>query len=346
VDAGRTGGGSPSESAPRDLDGLTARWRLALDAAGEALQSARRAEAQLRIDPRELAEHHHRLTVERHDVGRLIDELARERGMTLRRRLEAPRPTRQMLGLPADVLACVFDLDGVLAASDAVHAAAWGETFDQLLARRLDRTGERFAPFRPFDPRTDYPHHIQGRPRLDGVRAFLSSRGIRLPDGRPQDPPDAETVHGLANFKRDALVRRLETGGVTAFDGSRSYLEAARDAGLRCAVVSASSHTKEFLEHAGLDGLVPLRVDGETIRGERLGAKPAPDTVSAACRLLGVAPADAAAFETTPAGVDACRAAGIGYVVGVERTGGEADVHEADVVVDDLAALLDPALTG
>jgi beta-phosphoglucomutase-like phosphatase (HAD superfamily) len=331
---------------PVDLDALTTRWRLALDTAEDALRSASRDAHRLGFAPQELAALNHELSLERQDVGRLLEAAANDRHAHLRRRLSAPRPTVRMLGLPSGVVACVFDLDGVLAGSAAVHAAAWEETFEELLSRRVERTGERFAPFRPFEVHTDYERHIAGRPRLDGVHAFLASRGIRLPEGHADDPPGAETVHGLANRKREALVRRLDREGVTAFAGSLNYLESAREAGLGCAVVSPSAHTQDFLEHAGLAGLVPVRVDAESIRADRLRPKPAPDTVVAACRLLGVEPDRAAAFETTAAGVDACRAAGIAFVVGVDRANaaGETSAHGADVVVGDLAALLDPSL--
>jgi HAD superfamily hydrolase (TIGR01509 family) len=252
-----------------------------------------------------------------------------------------------MLGLPAGALACLFDLDGVLTASAAIHAAAWAETFDEFLSRRGPHAGEGFAHFvRPFDRGADYAAYLHGRPRLDGVQEFLSSRAVSLPTGRPGDPAGAETVYGLANRKNEALRRRLEREGVAAFDGSRRYLEAAREAGVDCVVVSASANTAEFLERAGLADLVDERVDGDTIRRGRLRAKPAADTLLAACRLLGTPPDGAVAFETTPAGIAAARAAAVGVVVGVDRSGQAAALRSAgaDLVVGDLAELLDPAL--
>ncbi len=335
-----------SRAPPLDLDEVCGRWRLALDAAEDLSRTVSGIHRRLGFGPQELAERHHRLALERQDVSRILDEAARERHVALRRRLSAPRPTTRMLGLPHGVLGCVFDLEGVLIGGAAVHAAAWSETFDELLTRRVERTGERFAPFRPFDPRIDYERHIRGRPRLAGVDAFLASRGIRLPEGRPDDPPGAETEHGLANRKREALVARLERDGVAAHAGSRSYLEAARDADVGCAVVSASAHTAEFLARAGLDRLAPLRIDADAIRDGGLAVEPAPDTRLAACALLGVEPSQAAAFETTAAGVAACRAAGIGFVVAVDRARAGAGVPGADVVVADLGALLDPTLAG
>jgi beta-phosphoglucomutase-like phosphatase (HAD superfamily) len=164
-----------------------------------------------------------------------------------------------MLGLAQEVDACVFELEGVLTGAAAIHAAAWAETFDELL---LERGDGRYAP---FNPRTDYERYIHGRPRVEGVRAFLASRGIRLPEGRPDDPPTAETVQGLARRKNLALLRRLATEGVKAHEGARHYLEAVRDAGLHAAVVSASANTATILDQAGLAGLVDVRIDGTTI---------------------------------------------------------------------------------
>ncbi|MDP9260844.1 MAG: HAD family hydrolase, partial [Actinomycetota bacterium] len=176
--------------------------------------------------------------------------------------------------------------------------------------------------------------------------AFLAGRGIRLPEGHIDDLPDVETVHGLANRKSQALARRLDGEGVEAYADTRLYLEAAHEAGLRLAVVSASANTSSILEHAGLDSMITERVDGNAIRAEQLRSKPAPDTLLAACRRLGVPPSRAAVFETTRAGIAAARAGGFGFVVVVDRPDrvGSFDTGEADVVVVGLAALLDPAL--
>ncbi len=251
-----------------------------------------------------------------------------------------------MLGLPNDALACVFDLDGVLTGSAAIHAAAWAETFDEFLFRRAEKTGERFATFRPFDTGAEYRRHLHGRARITGIHAFLASRGIRLREGRPDDPPDAETVNGLGNRKNLALKRRLEHEGVAAFADSRRYLEAAREAGLRCAVVSASANTPLIVERSGLASLIDEHVDGNTISSERLRPIPAPDTLLAACRRLGSSPHSSVVFETTLAGIEAGQAAGFSLVVAVERTGQDENFrsHGADIVVGDLESLLDPAL--
>lgn len=239
--------------------------------------------------------------------------------------------------------ACLFDLDGVLTDTASVHTRAWKAMFDGYLRARADRTGEAFVP---FDPVSDYQQYVDGRPREDGVRTFLASRGIQLPDGDPGDPPDqpagAETVAGLGNRKNDAFGRTLHEDGVTVFEGSRRYLRAAVDAGLAVAVVSSSANTREVLEVTGLAQYVRVRVDGVTIREEHLRGKPAPDTFVRGADLLGVPPDQAAVFEDALSGVEAGRAGHFGIVVGVDRVG-HADAlreHGADVVVQDLADLL------
>jgi beta-phosphoglucomutase family hydrolase len=243
-----------------------------------------------------------------------------------------------MLGLPDTIRACLFDLDGVLTRTAVVHAAAWKEMFDEYLRRRSEQTGE---PFVPFDSKADYDRYVDGKPRYDGVRSFLGSRGIELPEGSPDDPPDAETVAGLGNRKNDLVLALLRRDGVEAYEGSVRYVEAVREAGLPCAVVSSSANTQEVLRAAGLEHLFALRVDGLTARAENLKGKPAPDTFLAAAQKLGVERAAAAVFEDALAGVEAGRAGDFGYVVGVDRTG-QAEAlreHGADVVVQDLSEL-------
>jgi beta-phosphoglucomutase family hydrolase len=338
-------GDAVSAQNPVDLDRITAHWRGALDTAKHALEASTAGTS--RLDARELSERGLRLAKERDTVGRLLEAVARERHVRLRRPLSAPRATSRMLGLPAGTLACLFDLDGVLTASAEIHAAAWAQTFDEVLLRRAEHAGEGFMySARPFDPRSDYYAYLHGRPRLDGVREFLSSRGINLPDGRPDDSAAAETAHGLANRKNETLLLLLNREGVAAFEGSRRYLEAARDVGLQCAVVSASANTQEILERAGLATLLDQRVDGDTIRRDHLRPKPAPDTLTAACQLLGVAAESAIAFETTHAGIAAACAAGVRRVVAVDRAGRKIALLAAgaDEVVSDLTELLDPSL--
>jgi beta-phosphoglucomutase family hydrolase len=244
-----------------------------------------------------------------------------------------------MLGLPEHVVAGLFDLDGVLTPTAAVHDTAWQETFDRYLAEWASRTGE---PFVPFDPVADYERYVDGKPRADGVRDFLASRHITLPEGSPDDPPDAPTVHGLGNRKNRRLLELVRSGGVQPYEGSRRYLEAARAAGLRRAVVSSSANTRDVLDSAGIADLLEERVDGVLAAQLGLRGKPAPDTFCEAARRLGVEPANAAVFEDALAGVQAGRAGGFGYVVGVDRVG-QADAlreHGADIVVGDLAELL------
>jgi HAD superfamily hydrolase (TIGR01509 family) len=328
---------------PVSLDALAGRWRAAFAVAADALQAASGCRESLGFAEQELAERQGRLAHERETAARLLTLIAHDEHVVLHRSVLAPRATRPMVGLPTAVLACVFDLEGVLTGSASIHAAAWADAFDEFLSRRLEQTGERFAAFRPFNPATDYDEHLHGKPRLEGVHAFLAGRGIRLPEGRVDDPPGTETVYGLANRKSEALLRRLDREGVSAYADTRQYLEAAREAGLVLAAVSASASTATILERAGLAALIAARVDGNAIRAERLRNKPAPDTLIAACRRLGVPPARAAAFETTDAGIAAARAAGFGVVVRVDRRG-RLDAGDSDVVVPDLTALLDPAL--
>jgi beta-phosphoglucomutase family hydrolase len=240
-----------------------------------------------------------------------------------------------MLGLPETVTACLFDLDGVLTKTATVHAAAWKRMFDAFLA---DRAGQA-----PFDAGHDYTEYVDGKPRLDGVRSFLQSRAITLPEGSPADPPDAATVHGLAARKNELVNEVLAQQGVEAYEGSVRYVRAARDAGLRRAVVSSSANTQAVLRAAGIEDLFEARVDGVVAEREGLRGKPAPDGFLAGARALGVDPGRAAVFEDALAGVEAGRAGAFGCVVGVDR-GGAADAlraHGADVVVQDLSELLD-----
>jgi beta-phosphoglucomutase family hydrolase len=241
-----------------------------------------------------------------------------------------------MLGLPEGVRACLFDLDGVLTDTASVHTVAWRQMFDEFLRQR---DGEDFTP---FDPGADYRSYVDGRTRQDGVRAFLASRGITLPDGEPDDAPDAETVNGLGNRKNELFLATLRKDGVRVFEGSRRYLRAAVDAGLATAVVSSSANTADVLQVTGLAQYVQQRVDGVTIRERHLAGKPAPDTFLLGAELLSVPASGAAVFEDALAGVEAGRAGRFGYVVGVDRVGQRDALreHGADRVVDDLEELL------
>ncbi|ANH30075.1 beta-phosphoglucomutase family hydrolase [Mycobacterium avium] len=244
-----------------------------------------------------------------------------------------------VLGLPEKVHACLFDLDGVLTDTASVHTKAWKAMFDAYLADRAKRTGETFVP---FDPAADYRKYVDGKKREDGVRSFLQSRGIHLPDGSPDDAEDAETIYGLGNRKNDMFQKVLKQDGVKVFDGSRRYLEAASAAGLGIAVVSSSANTRDVLEVTGLDRYVQQRVDGITLREEHLAGKPAPDSFLRGAQLLDVPAGAAAVFEDALSGVAAGRAGNFGFVVGVDRVGQAEDLRRngADVVVSDLAELL------
>ncbi len=245
-----------------------------------------------------------------------------------------------MLGLPPHVTACLFDLDGVLTQTALVHNAAWKETFDAFLR---DWSAEHGIPFVPFDSGPDYHRYVDGRQRADGVRTFLASRGITLPDGSPDDLPTAGTVNGLGNRKNVLVLERIAAGAVQVYPGSVLYLEAVRAAGLRRAVVSASANCRDVLRAAHIEHMLEERVDGVVARQLGLPGKPKPDTFLEGARRLGVEPANAVVFVDALAGVEAGRAGGFGFVVGVDRVGQaeELRTHGADIVVKDLAELLD-----
>jgi beta-phosphoglucomutase family hydrolase len=244
-----------------------------------------------------------------------------------------------MFGLPPEVTACLFDLDGVLTRTATVHAAAWKETFDTFLRARAAETGEPFVEFSS----TDYDRYVDGRPRLDGTRSFLQSRGIDLPEGESSDPPDAVTVNGLSNSKNQRVLALLDAGKVEVYEGSVHYVRAVRDAGLRTAVVSSSANTAQVLEAAGIADLFEARIDGLVVIERGLEGKPAPDTFLAGAEALGVTPERAVVFEDALAGVEAGRAGGFALVVGVDRVGqsDQLKAHGADVVVQDLSELLE-----
>jgi beta-phosphoglucomutase family hydrolase len=245
-----------------------------------------------------------------------------------------------VLGLPSTVQACLFDLDGVLTNTARLHAAAWKEMFDAFLRQHSTRTGQ---PFVAFDATRDYEEYVDGKPRVDGVRSFVAARGIRLPEGTPDDPVTANTLHGLGNRKNQVVLTMIDRRGVEAYEGSVRYVLGARSAGLGRAVVSASKNCRDVLTAAGIGDLFDVVVDGIVAEQRHLKGKPAPDTFLVAAQSLGVRPVEAAVFEDALAGVGAGRAGGFGYVVGVDRVGQARALraHGADVVVADLADLLD-----
>jgi beta-phosphoglucomutase family hydrolase len=239
-----------------------------------------------------------------------------------------------MLGLPDAVTVCLFDLDGVLTDTASVHRRAWKQTFDPLLsARGLPEFTDR-----------DYNEFVDGKPRSDGVRDFLKSRGIELPEGGDDDGPDTGTVNGVGNRKNELLLKTIHEDGVTVFDDARTYLEAAQEAGLHRVVVSSSANTKDVLHVTGLEQYIEARVDGVTIKEKNLRGKPAPDSFLEGARVAGVGPEQAAVFEDATSGVQAGHAGGFGHVVGVNRLdeahGKDLTAHGASVVVEKLTELL------
>jgi len=243
--------------------------------------------------------------------------------------------------LPDTIRACLFDLDGVITDTASAHSAAWKEMFDAFLRTRAAEDGTAFVP---FDGGRDYDEYIDGKHRFDGVRSFLESRGIDLPEGSHDDPPVADTVGGLGNRKNALLLERIHTHGVEVFPDTVELIGAVRDAGLRRAVVSASANCAEVLAAVGLTDLFEVRIDGIVAEREHLRGKPAPDMFLAAARKLGAKPEQAAVFEDAVAGVAAGRAGAFGLVVGVDRVGHAEALreHGADIVVSDLTELLEP----
>jgi beta-phosphoglucomutase family hydrolase len=250
------------------------------------------------------------------------------------------RENEGMLGLPAEIHALLFDLDGVLTQTAKVHDAAWKATFDEFLRKRAQASGTEFVP---FDAVADYDEYVDGKPREDGVRDFLKSRDIELPEGSPDDPTDAQTVYGIGNNKNERVLKLIHDQGVEPYAGSVTYLKAVQQAGLPRAVVSSSANCRDVLKAAGIDGFFETIVDGNVAQRDHLHGKPAPDTFLAGAKALGVEPKHAVVFEDALAGVAAGHAGAFGYVVGVDRVGQRDALrqHGADVVVDDLAELLE-----
>lgn len=243
-------------------------------------------------------------------------------------------PAPVSLGLPDSITVCLFDLDGVLTRTATVHMAAWKRTFDGFL--------QSYQPGAAEFSQLDYNRFVDGKPRADGVRDFLTSRRITLPEGSAGDPPDAATVQGIAARKNELVLAELEEHGVEVYPGSVTYLRAVKDAGLATAVVTASANGEQVIASGGFADLIDVRVDGVVAKREGLRGKPQPDTFLAGARLLGVEPAAAVVFEDALAGVAAGRAGNFGYVVGVDRVGQAEGLATAgaDVVVQDLVELL------
>ena len=320
-----------------ELDTAALHWQRALDEGEEALTAAARA-----LPADELAQRRAGLKRERQDASVALMRLARAAGVRPEPWLAPVVLTHALLGLPAGVEACVFDLDGVLSDSGLLHAWAWARVFDEFLAQHAERAQWSFIR---FDRETDYRAHLDGRPRLEGVHAFLASRGIRLPEGRADDPPDAATAQGLSRRKSETLARGLHERGVTAMPGARRYLEAVGHAGLGRAIVSASTSTDWMLELAGLSTLVDASIDADVIHEERLHSRPAPDLLVSACRHLGIRPDRSVAFTNSPAGVAAGHAAGIRTIGIGARTDQELlRGFGAERTASSVASLLAPVL--
>lgn len=246
---------------------------------------------------------------------------------------------RDRIDLPPAITACLFDLDGVLTKTAVVHAHAWKQMFDEFLKKRAEATGEEL---REFDIASDYNEYVDGKPRYDGVRDFLASRGIELAEGEEDDPPEAETVCGLGNRKNDLVLELIERDGVEAYEGSVRFARLAGEAGLHRAVVSSSANTKSVLKVVGIEDLFETVVDGVVTEEKHLKGKPAPDTYLAGAEAVGVEPSAAAVFEDAVSGVEAGHAGNFGHVVGVDRVNHAEALrqHGADVVVKDLAELI------
>ena len=328
---------APARKPPLELDTTTSQWQVSLDAAQRALSAATGT-----LPAAELAGRRQELAEERRQTARALAQLALATGVRpLPWLLPAP-VTAKMLGLPAGIRACVFDLDGVLTNSATLHASAWGEVFDAFLLRLSEKTGWQFIP---FDREADYRAYIDGRPRLEGVHAFLNSRGIRLPEGRIGEPVNVDTATGLARQKGEALARGIRQHGVNALPGARRYLEAAGHADIKRAVVSASASTLPMLELAGSQ---PWWTNASTRTSfARRDCAPAPHRTcsSPPAAALDSLPQQAVAFTHSAAGIAAAHGAGMA-LIGVGE-GAQAELLAglgADQVVPCLDSLLDPDL--
>jgi len=236
--------------------------------------------------------------------------------------------------------AVLLDLDGVITDTASLHAACWKQMFDEYLQKRATQRSEAF---RPFDLVTDYRLYVDGKPRFDGVRDFLASRGIQLPEGGPHDPPQLETVGGLGNRKNDLVNKLIEDVGVKPYEGSVQLIHHLRRHGFKIAVVTSSQNCAAVLKAVKLDACFDVQVDGNMIQAQQLAGKPAPDTFLIAAKLLGVEPARAVVIEDAISGVQAGFNGNFGLVIGVARKGNAEELkqHGAHLVVSDLGQLVD-----
>lgn len=236
---------------------------------------------------------------------------------------------------PRTIDAVIFDMDGVITDTATTHADAWTRLFDEFLQQRATRTGEPFVPF----SNQDYLAHVDGKPRYDGVRDFLTSRGIELPEGTPQDSPDAETVHGLGNRKNRFFVAEITEHGVERYETTVELIHALHDHGIRTGLISSSRNAVQVLTAAGVLDLFDSKVDGVDAERRGLPGKPDPAVFIAAAADLGATPDRSVVVEDAVSGVQAGRTGDFALVIGVDR-GGNAQAlaaNGADVVVADLA---------
>ena len=235
--------------------------------------------------------------------------------------------------------AVLFDLDGVITATAKVHAACWKKMFDEYLEKRAKEKGE---PFEPFEIETDYRLYVDGKPRFDGVRDFLQSRGIRLPEGTHDDPPKTETVGGLGNHKSDLINEVIDSVGVDTYEGTVALARQIRNEGIKIAVVTSSQNCAAVLKAARIEDLFEVKVDGNVIHDLHLSGKPAPDSYLEGAKRLGVEPQRAVVVEDAISGVQAGRNGKFGLVIGVDRNGNAEELKEngADIVVKDLGEFL------
>ncbi|MFP3882998.1 MAG: HAD family hydrolase [Actinomycetota bacterium] len=246
---------------------------------------------------------------------------------------------------PADVRrfwsmdAVVFDMDGVITDTARSHAESWETMFNEYLASRSERTGETLQPF----TEGDYLEFVDGKPRFDGVRSFLQSRDIELPEGTPDDPPEWETVCGLGNRKNAFFLETLREGGADAYSSTVQLVEELKRRGVAVALITSSRNADEVLEAAGVAGLFAVKVDGNDSAELGLAGKPEPDIFLEAARRLGVSPERAVVVEDATSGVEAGRRGGFGLVVGVDRSGQAEQLAAsgADIVVSDLGELME-----
>jgi beta-phosphoglucomutase-like phosphatase (HAD superfamily) len=314
---------------PPDLNVTAARWQWALDAAARALEADR-----VVLPAAEVTREARRLTEERRETAALLRAVATMRGVAPAPWLSSGPMTRHRLGLPETVDVCLFDLEGVLTDSDALHAAAWAQALEPVL---LGLAHEERAPYTPFDRENDYHAYFDGQLRFEGIRLFLAGRGLRLSDGE---------IASIARRKGELLEHGLHSRGVAALGGAHRYLQAVSLAGLGRAAVSASTTAAPMLAAAGLASLVEVRVDARTMQSQHLQPRPAPDLLLEACRELRADPERAVSLTHSGPGIVAAKSIGM-PVIGV-ASGPEAEAlraYGADDVVPALGTLIDRSLS-